>query len=234
MTFSTTITTTATTIRVRSTWRIHAIAFVAFGLLLGACQEKTDGDGPNGASAKKQPPAVVIPQRSRAGMDTSSRPGYYPPSDGPVTGDPNVRPDTSDGKLTVVGSGAASGKWIFYDATASLDEFTRAGVTTSSLQIEGHRINPVMNFKIRVMTDDGAVTAGVWDLTDQNPIRRVDVVWDNDNIYYRGLSGAKGKVTITKIDAGNVSGSYNVTLPPVQTTGGPQTLTGVFAMGIAR
>ncbi len=132
----TTSATTNTTTSRRSSWCYHLFMIVATGLLLGACQEKSPADEPGKPSAKKDAPAaIVVPERDRTGMDTSSRPGYYPPANTPTTGDPNVRPDTTDGTLKVLGSGAATGTWVFYDATASLDELTRAGVTTSALQI---------------------------------------------------------------------------------------------------
>ncbi len=173
--------------------------------------------------------AVVIPQRDRSGMDTTSRPVADPMVAMDSGGDPSMRRDTVDGTLVVKGSGAENGEWKFFDVTASLDEQAGGGATMTILQLEAHRMDPSVNFRIRLVSRTGAIHPGTFSLNNPGGDPRVEVSWDANGNYFRDMNG-NGAVTITSYDGARVKGTFAFSLPPLNPSAPktPLTLRGTF------
>lgn len=199
---------------------------LALPLLLAACQD--NGERARSANSAGDT-AVVIPLRDRTGMDTSSRPGNIPPIDTTGRLDPSLRSDTTSGTLEVVGTGAVQGRWKFYDVTASLDERTGGGTTTTVLQFEAHRVSPNANFKFRLVSTTGNIRSGSYSLNAPDADPTIEASWDLDGIHFRHMNG-NGVITITSFDGKRMKGSFALSLAPVNPSGPktPQDVRGTF------
>lgn len=190
-------------------------------IVIGGCMDRQP-DTEKGTDTDRTAKAVIVPRRDRAGMDTTSRPVSDPMVPVDSAGDPAMRRDTVDGTLTVTGSGAMTGKWKFYDVTASLDEQARGGSAATVLQIEGHRAAPGANIRIRLVSGTGAIHPGTFSLNAPDADPRVEASWDIDGNYYRDLNG-NGSVTISSYDGKRITGSFALQLAPLNPAA-PKTL----------
>lgn len=212
-----------------------AIVCSSFTLLLISCGKDKEG-APVPGDKKKIDPAnnvgQVAPPAPRP-TDTQSRPGYVPPIAEEGT-DPSFRADTSNGTLTVQGNGAVDGSWKFYDVNAVMEERAGGGMTTGLFQLEGHRVGPNANLVIRIFRDNGEITPGSYGFQTPGSDTRLDVSWDLDGEFYKGIGGGSGTVIVKSIEGDRAVGSFDLTLPPFNREGKPQTVKGTFDQKIMK
>lgn len=140
--------------------------------------------------------------------------------------------DTTDGTLTVNGSGAIKGTWTFHDVSAQLDEKSGGGTTTGTLSVEAHDGPANLHFRIRLRNEGGAIAAGSYTIDGKQ--RKLDARWESGRLMFNSVFGGDGTVELTSIGNGRVVGRFDLTLNSADKQGEPQTITGRFNQALIK
>ena len=193
--------------------RYHALRSAAvagmMALTLVACDSKKAPDAkPADTAAKAAPPSAPSPEHSISNAD------------------PQI--DTTDGTLTVTGSGAHSGTWHFDDVRATIEESAGGGATEGVLTIEAHDAINGRHFRLRLLNAGGPVAPGTYPVvaSEKSP-RRLDARWEIDGVAFRPLDGGRGSVSLKSLGDRAV-GTFDITLPSLESSKTVETLKGRF------
>lgn len=194
-----------------STLRLLLASGIAATLILTACGEKKTPDVPRPDSARAVAPAA--PSASSA------------PAPHAAGGDV----DTTDGTLTVTGTGTIVGTWKLNDMTAMMDEQPMNGITLSVLTIQAHDGIAARHLRFRLTRENAPIEIGIYSIESPSgtPPRKLDARFEWGQAMFTSLHNAKGSVTVRSIKGDRVAGSFDMTLASME-TGEPETLKGNF------
>ncbi len=196
-------------------------AIMLFALLaLAACgdrKEPAPGDGGT--------PAAGTPAAAPA-----FKPVPAPSAGGQTVAPPHTGIDSTDGTLTVVGSGVAKDTWRFADVTAYVEEHANAGETRSVLTLEAHDGGRNVHFRLRLVRAGGAVNPGTYAIesSGESGGRKLEARWEQGDRMFNSALRGHGSVQLKEIDNAHIDGSFNVSLGSVGPDSTLQTLTGTF------
>lgn len=179
-------------------------------LLVSACGADQDapkaqpgtpsaGAPSSGAPSAQQPPATAGGPAAPAAKPTAPSAVFK-----------NI--DTTDGTLTVTGSGVLTGRWTFKDVTATIEEHAVAGSTRSSLTLEAHDADQRRHIRLRLVRDGEHIDPGVYsiDHPSGNPPRRLDARFEFEGAIWLSMNHGSGSVELTSVDDLHATGSFHV------------------------
>jgi hypothetical protein len=169
------------------------------------------------------------PDQKPAAVDTVAK--VAPPSaPSPEHSLPNANPqiDTTDGTITVTGTGAASNTWSFTDVNATVDESAGGGATQGVLMIEAHDAINGRHLRLRLLHDGGPVDPGTYPVDAAKGGRRVEPRWEMEHKAFRALQGGRGSVVLKSFTGDRAVGTFDITLPSLDDPSVTETLKGHF------
>ncbi|MBS1914358.1 MAG: hypothetical protein JST22_20375 [Bacteroidetes bacterium] len=193
---------------------------LSVALTLAACGDRKEPASGDGKAPAAQPPAAAPAFKPAPAPDAGGQSGAMPHSG----------IDSTDGTLTVVGSGLIKNTWKFADVTAYVEEHANAGETRSVLTLEAHDGGRNMHFRLRLVRTGGAVNAGTYAIesTGESGVRRLEARWEQGDRMFNSAIRGRGSVQLKEIDATHIDGSFNISLGSVGPDSTLQTLTGTF------
>jgi len=200
---------------IRSSFRICCIPLL-LAMLIAAC------DGNGDAADMPADTTATPPVTADTGMAVQ-----------PVPVDPiSIGPDTTDGTLTITGSGKIKGTWTFQDVTALMEERAFGGKTQSILSLEAHDLSyPARHFRIRLLRDNAPITPGRYSFSSRE--RSLDARFEQGGEMFRAI-GASGWVELRELKGDVARGRFEITLPSLADDNARETLKGTFAQTVKR
>lgn len=144
-----------------------------------------------------------------------------------------IGPDTTDGTLSISGSGTFTGTWQFKDVTAFIEERASGGTTQAILSLEAHEsLAPERHFRIRLLREGGEIEKGRYTIDDRE--NRLEGRFEQEGSTFRSITGSSGWVELTALEGDRAAGRFELNLPMLGNESSMQQLKGNFNQRLQR
>lgn len=144
-----------------------------------------------------------------------------------------IGPDTTDGTLSISGTGVYAGTWRFTDVTSFMEERASGGTTQAILSLEAHDAAiPARHFRIRLLREGGEIETGRYTIGDKD--HGLEGRFEHDSSTFRSIGGSSGWVELSTLEGDRAAGRFELNLPMLGNETRMQQVKGSFNQRVKR